>query len=238
VCLEAYRWACEAAAARGIPLATHLAESPEEREFVRAAAGPMRELLERLGIWDDSITVEVGRGASPVAHVAPVLAGASAVVAHVNDASDADLALLAAAGPTVVYCPRASEYFGAHEHFGPHRYRDMIAVGINVALGTDSLVNLPPTAAKTPSEGGIGMSILEEMRLLWRRDGTDPRTLLAMGTINGARALNLTDSFRFEAGAPIAGLVGVQIGRGLEQSGSEPVEEVLSASSPAQLLFD
>lgn len=238
VCLEAYRWACAEAKLRGLSLMTHVAESPEERAFVGGASGPMRELLERLGLWDESIESEVGRGFSPVAHLAPTLAGSGAMLAHVNDASDADIDLLAKMGCTAVYCPRASEYFGAHEHFGPHRYRDMIAAGINVALGTDSLVNLPPAAAATAPEGGRGMSILDEMRVLWRRDRTEARVLLAMGTSNGARALNLPDSFRFEAGSMVAGLVGVQIDPGREDRGGEPIEWAMESSAPSQLLSD
>lgn len=240
VCLDAYRWARSEAKRRSLPLSTHLAESPEERRFIGEGTGPMRELLERLGLWDDSILAETGGGLSPVAHLAPVLAGSGAIVAHVNNASDADVELLARSGCTVAYCPRASEYFGAVERFGPHRYRDMIAAGINVALGTDSIVNLPvlpPTAARTPAEGGSGMSILDEMRLLWRRDGTDARTLLAMGTTNGAQALGLADGFVLEAGSVLAGLVGVEIEPGGESEGGEPIERVFDSASPAELLF-
>jgi len=238
VCIEAYRWACAEAGKRGLRLTTHLAESLEERRFVGGATGPMRELLERLGVWDESIEVEAGRGLSPVAHMAPTLAESGAVLAHVNDASDADIELLAGAGCSVVYCPRASEYFGAHRHFGPHRYRDMIGAGINVALGTDSLVNLPPTAASTPAEGGRGMSILDEMRLLWRRDGADARTLLAMGTVNGAAALGLPmEAFAFTPGAALAGLVGVDVEDRGNAVHCSPVEQALASVAPSQLLL-
>ena len=239
VCLDAYEWVFHQAAERGVPISTHLAESPEERRFVGEARGPMRELLERLGLWDETIETETGRGVSPVAHLSSRLGGVPGVLAHVNDASDADIELLAQSLASVAYCPRASEYFGAHEHFGPHRYRDMIAAGINVALGTDSLVNLPAAASRLPAEGGVGMSILEELRLLWKRDGTNARTLLAMGTVNGAAALGLpARAFTLEAGVTFAGLVGVQIESAVEHSGREPVELVLAATGPAQLLLN
>ncbi|MFZ4575590.1 MAG: amidohydrolase family protein, partial [Phycisphaerales bacterium] len=45
VSLNAYRWA----AGLDVPVSTHLAESPEERAFIGAAAGPQRDLIERLG---------------------------------------------------------------------------------------------------------------------------------------------------------------------------------------------
>ena len=240
VCLDAYRWAFEQAAASGLPVATHLAESPEERAFIADGRGPMRELLERLNLWDDTITAETGRSATPVEHLAPVLepAGPRAVVAHVNDASGHDLELLAKTGCSVAYCPRASAYFGAHEHFGPHRYRDMLHAGINVALGTDSIVNLPDAAARTPDEGGQGISILDEMRLLWQRDRIPARQLLAMATVNGARALGLPpELFTLQAGAFIAGLASIDLGNAGQTSAS-PLETVLAEPGTARLLLD
>lgn len=242
--LAAYAWAAEQAARCGVRLSTHLAESPEEREFVGAARGPMRDMLERFGLWDELASREIGHGRSPVAHAADALRPARPLVAHVNDASDADIELLAAMGATVAYCPRASEYFGASAHFGPHRYRDMLAAGVPVALGTDSIVNLPDDAARTPAEGGRGMSILDEMRLLWRRDRTNPRTLLAMGTQTAAAALGLDAAeFTFNPGHRIAGLVTVEVGGraggGMKgQAVDDPLIEVLDSNGPAQLLLN
>jgi cytosine/adenosine deaminase-related metal-dependent hydrolase len=227
--LPFYRWAA-ASAARGFPLSTHLAETPEEREFIRSATGPQRELLERFGLWEDSILEHIGHGHHPVAHLADVLASARFTVAHVNDADDAAIEILARTGATIAYCPRASAYFGAERHFGPHRYRDMLAAGIPVALGTDSIVNLPPEAAD-PAKGG--MSILDEMRFLFARDRTDARTLLRMGTLAGADALGLDRSgFIFEPGNSLLGVVAVSAGKG-----TTPLDRALSSSKPPRLLF-
>jgi aminodeoxyfutalosine deaminase len=213
--LSVYRWAAAAARARSMPLSTHLAETPEEREFIADGTGPQRTFLERFGIWHDSILDHIAKSNHPVEHLAEVLTspvarlaepGSSSLastpqkdparragppkllpflVAHVNDATDAAIEILASTNTSVAYCPRASTYFGADHHFGPHRYRDMLAVGVNVCLGTDSIVNLD-----TPDR----ISILDEMRHLHRRDATDPITLLQLATTNGARALGLDDS--------------------------------------------
>jgi len=154
----------------------------------------------------------------------------------VNDADDAAIGMLACTRTTVAYCPRASDYFGATRSFGPHRYREMISAGINVALGTDSLVNLP-TAAALAANGG--MSILDEMRYLYRRDHTDPVTLLKMGTLNGAQALGLNPwLFRFEGngagGHYIAGLVAVETVPSTDAS--PPARLVMESRSPPSLL--
>lgn len=244
VCLDAYRWAAREASRRGMRLATHLSETAEEREFIGAARGPMRDMLERFGLWDEGALAEIGHGRSPAAHVADALRGARPIVAHVNDAGDGDIERLAEMGATVAYCPRASDYFGAPAKFGPHRYREMLRAGVPVALGTDSLVNLPADAAQTPAEGGRGMSILDEMRLLWRRDGTDARTLLAMGTTHGARALGMDEgAFVLDGavaivGREIAGLAAVRVDAAARPPGAGPGEWVLQSDAPAELLLD
>jgi len=211
-----YEWACDRARDLGVPLATHLAETIEEREFVATGRGPQRELLESLGLWNDRASEAVGYGHSPVRHLRSVLERSRFVLAHLNDASDEDLSILAGTGQSVAYCPRASEYFGNPTRLGPHRYREMLARGINVTLGTDSIINLP---RGTGGPGSEWISVLDEMQRLHERDGTEPATLLRMGTINGARALGLNESgFVFDEGAALAGLVAVD----LRQAGGAP----------------
>jgi cytosine/adenosine deaminase-related metal-dependent hydrolase len=174
--LEVYR----AAAASGRPVASHLAETPEELRFVAYGDGPLADLLRSIGVWDDSI---VGLGGHPVEVLAEVLAAAPFVLAHLNYVEPPHIERLATWDVSVAYCPRASAYFG-HPHDGEacHRYREMIGGGINVALGTDSFICLD-----TPDR----ISVLDEVRLLHERDGVDARTLLRMATVNGARALGV-----------------------------------------------
>ncbi|MFN0012689.1 MAG: amidohydrolase family protein [Phycisphaerales bacterium] len=228
----AYRFAADLAA-HGIPACSHVAESPEERELVLHQRGPLRELLEAVGVWNDAAAAEfaagggarspvhqVGRTSCPPSSSLPVGAAGGGrfplTLIHVNDCSDADLVDLVSARASVVYCPRASAYFGAEHHFGPHRYREMLAAGMNVALGTDSIVNLPP-GSDDPHTGRIG--VLDEMRFLHQRDGTDARTLLAMGTTNAARVLGLSPepftllsepaNTHWRGDRPLAGLLAV-----------------------------
>jgi cytosine/adenosine deaminase-related metal-dependent hydrolase len=198
----------EAARASGLPLCTHLAETPDEIEFTVRATGPLADMLRSFGLWDESITA---RRRHPIDDVCEVLGGVPLVAAHVNYLEDRHLKALAAASITVAYCPRASAYFGhprTRPHprpraaQPPHRYREMIDAGVNVALGTDGALCLD-----TPDRIGV----LDEMRLLWRRDGTDPRMLLRMATINGGQALGCDPSLvTFELG-PVAGVIAVDI---------------------------
>ncbi len=201
--LSVYRWVTQAAVANRMPLCTHLAETIEERMFIADGIGPQRAMLERFGIWDDSILESIARGNHPIEHLRPVLERAPYLVAHVNDADDAGIELLAQTGTSVAYCPRASRYFGAESHFGPHRYRDMLQAGVNVCLGTDSIVNL---------DTHDRISTLDDIRLLHATDRHTPQFLLAMGTTNGAIALGLDpERFRIGTGCSPIGLIALRI---------------------------
>lgn len=181
----------EAAVASGMPMSTHVAEMVEEFDAIGAGEGPIMGLLERLGVADAGVA---RWEAHPIDVLVAVLGGAPCLAAHCNYLEDAHLALLAASQVTVAYCPRASAYFG---HSG-HRWQEMVDAGVRVALGTDSQLCLD-------TEDRI--SVLDEMRLLHRRDGGDPATLLAMATVNGAAALGIDAGMVSLTPGPVLGLL-------------------------------
>lgn len=185
----------EAAARIGLPIATHLAETQDEIEFTTTATGPFAAFLRSLGVWNDAIKPA---GTHPVDAVLSAVDNLSIVAAHLNYIDDRHLPALAAANVRAVYCPRASAYFG---HTG-HRYRDMLNAGINVALGTDSIVCLDSPAQ---------LSVLDEMRVLLQRDGTNSRTLLRMATTNGARSLGFEESLCTFAPGASAGVLALAL---------------------------
>lgn len=203
----------EAAAQLERPLATHLAETLEELEFVDRATGPLAAMLKRFGVWADSIA---GQQCHPIEYLAQILSQRPMVAAHLNYLDSGHVERLADWPITVAYCPRASAYFG-HPHAGrpPHRYRDMVELGVNVALGTDALPCLD-----TPDR----ISVLDEMRFLYRRDGVDPIALLRMATVAGASALGFDGSLVTLAPGPTAGLLAVQID---SDDPDEPLAQVL-----------
>lgn len=215
---EVYR----AAATLGRPLATHLAETPEEERFVRAGAGPLAEMLREMGVWNETIPPAERH---PVDAVLEWLGGAPVLAAHANYLGPEHAQRLASASASIAYCPRASAYFG-HPRDGasPHRYRALIDAGVNVVLGTDSLVCLD-----TPDR----ISVLDDMRLLYRRDGTDPRLLLRMGTTAAARALGFDEAGYDLRPGPSAGILAVTI----DPRAPDPLAALLrSDAAPAWLL--
>jgi cytosine/adenosine deaminase-related metal-dependent hydrolase len=204
---EAYRGCLDLARSNNWPLTTHLAETPDEGSFVRHGAGNLHRFLTMLGIADDSVSAT---GLSPVAYAARVgLLAHPTLLAHVNYLDDEDLAMLAASQASVAYCPRSHRYF---RHKG-HRFTEMLAAGVNVCVGTDSLASSPT------------LSVLDELRFLRRRHPELPgATLLAMGTINGARALGWDDRIGSLSPGKWADAVAVP----LDADGpDDPIENVL-----------
>lgn len=197
-----------AAAALGVPMATHLAETTDEIEFTMTGRGPIAEFLSTLGLWNGS---RKPFGLHPIDCLADVLAMRPVLAAHVNYCEPRHLETLARCGTSVVFCPRAHAYFGHRRH----AWQSMRAAGVTVALGTDGLPCLD-----TPQR----ISVLDEMRLLHRRDGALPAVLLEMATVAGAKALGFaTAPFTLRPG-PSAGLIALPIDR---ESRAVPLRQAL-----------
>ncbi len=252
--LEVYR----AAADLGRPLATHLAETLDEIEFVRFGTGRLARMLRGFGAWDDAMKA-LGAGRHPIDYLAEVLCATPIVAAHLNYIEEGHLELMKGWPITVAYCPRASAYFGHGEEEGerkrgqgeegkrgrgeseaicssgpavqalransPHRFQEMMELGINVALGTDSIVCLD-----TPER----LSVLDEMRLLYRRDGVDPRVLLRMATVNGAKGLGIDEGTVTLGVGRIAGLIAVDFEKGV---GGDPMRGVLMSNAAPRWVY-
>ena len=203
-----YRSCLELARSQGLPLATHLAESAHEAPFLADHSGPFRELWRFLDAWDDAVPRFAG-GPIRFAHALSLL-DAPAVLAHVNYCDDAELALLAAGQATVVYCPRTHAYFG----HPPHRWRDMLAAGVNVAIATDSLASTPD------------LDLVEDLRVLrraapdfpaadlWQLVTTRAAAALALahlvGTLTPGKAADLA-VFPAAGPDPLAGILDQQV---------------------------
>jgi cytosine/adenosine deaminase-related metal-dependent hydrolase len=123
---------------RGGPGSLHLAEDPAERAFVSEARGGFADLVKRMGTSAEAVAP---RARSAVALVAPHLAPHHLAV-HCVDLDDEDVALLKESGATVVLCPRSNAYIGC----GTPRLDALLAAGVPLALGTDSLASSPSLA--------------------------------------------------------------------------------------------
>ena len=116
------------------PASVHLAEDPAERALLAHGDGPFADVLSKLG----GAAGDLARAPSAVALVAPALHAGSLVV-HCVDLDRADLGLLARSGATAVLCPRSNAYITGRLPNLP----GLLAAGIPLALGTDSLASSP-----------------------------------------------------------------------------------------------
>ena len=117
-------------------VAIHLGESREEVQFLRDGTGSWRDVLERLGVWDDRWTPP---HCGPVAYLSRVgLLDARLIAVHGVQLADHELAALADARATLVTCPRSNVWTGAGAPPVDRFYRS----GVRVAVGTDSLASV------------------------------------------------------------------------------------------------
>jgi cytosine/adenosine deaminase-related metal-dependent hydrolase len=160
------------------PLATHLAETAEEATFLASHAGPFRHLWEAgVNAWDDDVPRFNG---GPIRFARDLgLLDYPTLLAHVNYCDDDELTILAGGKASVVYCPRTHQFFG----HPPHRWRDMLTRGINVAIGTDSCASSPD------------LNLVDDLRVLHRlAPEMAPFHLWEMATTRAARALGVADA--------------------------------------------
>ncbi len=157
----------------GVPVGTHLAESPNETEWLLNGGGPLAEI---------GMFLVEPPGKRPVAALEPVL-GPELLCAHCVEVDEPEIALLAARDVPVAHCPRSNAVLGC----GVAPLTALRAAGVRVGLGTDS-------PASTPS-----FDVFEELRTAiyaarareQRADALGATEALVLATIDSARALRL-----------------------------------------------
>jgi cytosine/adenosine deaminase-related metal-dependent hydrolase len=198
-----YERCLQTAKASHLPLATHLAETPDEATFLAGHTGPFKELWDLLRAWDDKVPTFTG---GPIRYAKSIgLLDYPALLAHVNYCDDDELDLLASSQASVVYCPRTHAFF----NHPPHRWRDMLARGINVAVGTDSCASSPD------------LNLMDDLRLLHETaPEVDPQTLWEMATTRAARAIGMANIGAIQPGLAADFVV-------FPISGNDPLLEIL-----------
>lgn len=177
------------AARRGEPVCAHVAETADERRYMRENSGDMAALRARIG-WDAEGPALWNGGRGFTDWLLRNGGDGPFMLVHGTWLDDDEIGALAArGGVTAAYCPGSVAWF--HGGRDPHPVRRMLAAGLPVALGTDSLassptLNLPLTCT------------------LARRahPGLEPLALLDMVTRTGADALGFPAAGRLAVGGP------------------------------------
>jgi cytosine/adenosine deaminase-related metal-dependent hydrolase len=214
-----------AAARPGLPeprMSVHIAESPEEVEFIGRGGGGWPDLLKRLGAWDPDWRAP---GCGPVEYLDRLgFWDGRTLAVHAVQASDADLAILSERGVTLVTCPRSNAWVGAGAPPVDAFYRS----GARVAVGTDSLTSVED------------LNLFSELAALRRiAPGVKAAHLLRSATLSGAEALGFGATHGAIARGRTAALIAVEVPPGTTDveeylvSGIEPGKVRVLIESPA-----
>jgi 5-methylthioadenosine/S-adenosylhomocysteine deaminase len=165
----------EACAELGVPVATHLAESRAEEDYLTGRGGSWAGYAHLL--------VEPPRTTGIRLLAANGLLGPDVVATHCVTVDDDEIALLARHGVGVAHCPRSNATLGC----GVAPLGELLAAGVHVGLGTDSPASAP------------SLDVFEELRsavLAARSRSADPTALsateaLELATLGSAQALGL-----------------------------------------------
>jgi 5-methylthioadenosine/S-adenosylhomocysteine deaminase len=169
-----YREAIGLARRRGLPVAVHVAETSEEELFVREGRGPLRDMLERFGLWHEDFSIP---RCSPVAYLDQLGALEGALAIHCNEVDEEDIAILKSAGARVVVCPGSNAWFGRPAR---HPLPKLLKEGVTCALGTDSLASND----RLDMLNEMGSCAAAHPELSWEE-------VLRMATVSAAEAIGL-----------------------------------------------
>ena len=203
-----------------LPVAMHIAEFSDEARFLAEGTGPMQELLAERSMWD---AAALPPGTRPLDYLARLAAAPRVLVVHGNFLADDELTLLAehAGQMTLIHCPRTHAFF---DHTALPLER-AIAIGVKVALGTDSRASNPD------------LCLLSEMRAVFGRcPMIAPGEILRMGTQIAADALGVGGTVGTLTPGKMANLVAVSIPQNAAAV-DDPLEALLAGKTPPETVW-
>jgi cytosine/adenosine deaminase-related metal-dependent hydrolase len=198
----------------GLPVATHVAESDDETDYLQRGEGPIAAVSD----------VEPP-GTTSVRHLdAHGLLEPRVVAAHCVKVDSEEISLLAEHDVAVAHCPRSNAVLGC----GIAPLPELLDAGLRVGLGTDS-------PASTPS-----FDMWEEMRAAVysararseRPDALSASDALELATLGSARALGLADELGSLAPGKRADLAVVSLAGSPYLPWENPTVAVVFGGSP------
>jgi cytosine/adenosine deaminase-related metal-dependent hydrolase len=164
-----------ACAELGLPVSTHISESPSEVAYVLRGEGPWsgyRHLLvEPPGVTGTRLLAAQG------------LLGPNVVAAHCVVLDDEEMGLLAATGTGIAHCPRSNAALGC----GVAPLAELRAAGARIGVGTDS----PASAPSFDFFEELRSVVLTARARAQRPDVLSTAEALELATLGSARALGL-----------------------------------------------
>ena len=210
---------------RRVPFTIHAAESSEEAAFLQGHEGPLAAFLRERGV---SLEEWEPPHLTPVRYLASLGAlSARTLLAHCNYLTQEEAEIIKKSGAHVIYCPRSSEFFARADH----PMRRLVDLGVNIALGTDSLAS------------NATLSMLDDVKFLARRHRkVFPAKFWEMATENGAAALGVakqtgTLEKKKSADMAVIGVEGCSARTPLEMA-LEDSARIVATISRGKVLYD
>ena len=161
-----------------LPVAVHIAESEVERELVERGEGIFADGLRRRGIH----IARRGRSSIDVLKRTGIL-DTRALLIHCVRLDDDDIDAIARHGAPVAHCPISNAKLG----HGTARVLEMLAAGITVGLGSDSVASNNRMDMLAEARAAV----LGQRARVAKHDVLCAKDVLALATLGGATALGL-----------------------------------------------
>ncbi len=193
-----------------LKLHIHLSETKEEIEYIKFRKGKLYRLQQFFRFNDPNFAPQ---GVSPTKYLRRIgVFDRPLLLAHCNYLNDEDMEIIKASKSSVAFCPRSHSFF-KHKS---HPFKRLLSLGVNVALGTDSLAS------------NCSLSILDELEFLKKQHPkVDNEVFLEMATINGAKALEQDDKIGTIEPNKCADFTVVRINNNVD----DPLSEIFQDSS-------
>lgn len=209
-----------ACAGLGLPLATHLSESPAELAYLTrgegAWAGYRHLLVDPPGTTGARLLASAG------------LLGPGVLAAHCTHVEPEEIDLLAGHGVGVAHCPRSNGALGC----GVAPLAELRAAGVKVGVGTDS----PASAPSFDFFEELRSVLLTARARAQRPDALLPAEVLELGTLGSARALGLEDQVGSLTPGKRADLAVVSLEHSPFLPWEDPAAAVVLGGSPERVL--
>lgn len=212
--IEVYEWCMSV----GVPVGTHLAESPNETEWLMHGTGPLSAAAAFL---------VKPTGKRPVETLGPVL-GPDLLCAHCVTVDAGEITMLAELDVPIAHCPRSNALLGC----GTAPLVDLRAAGIRVGLGTDSPASTPSIDPWAEMRATVAFARAREQR----PDALLATDALQLATLGAADAIGRSA----ELGSLTVGKKADLTALSLVGSPYDPVDDPIVASvfggSPERIL--
>jgi 5-methylthioadenosine/S-adenosylhomocysteine deaminase len=212
---ELYAACCEL----GLPVATHLAESRAEEEWLASGTGAWEPFA-------DMLAEPIGE--SGIRHLARHgVLNSRVVAAHCVMVDDDEVELLAESDVAVAHCPRSNALLGC----GIAPLAQLRAAGLRVGLGTDS----PASAPSFDMFDELRAAVMGARARELRSDALTAAGALELATLGSARALGLEDEIGSLAPGKRADLSIVSLSGSIYVPWEDPAAAVVFGGSPERV---